>query len=137
MYAGGDSPEDTVTAARDSHLCAAPLDSDDAKLRNGCTDSTDWATNLPRRHAKAARMEAAAAREKEVEERGARKAREAAKARGLAMPEDFNDGPPTAQDRVLSALPYVLPLMDSLAYGAHVFNTFPDQVHADGCSGLV
>lgn len=73
-------------------------------------------------------MEAAAAREREIENRGAAKAKEEAKARGLALPEDFNDGPPTVADRLLSALPYTLPLMDNLVFGAHIFQTFPTQV---------
>lgn len=81
------------------------------------------------------RLEAAAAREREIEDRGAAKAKEAAKARGLPLPEDFNDGPPTVADRLLSALPYTLPLMDNLVFGAHIFQTFPTQVCAfvSGC----
>lgn len=74
------------------------------------------------------RLREAEARVKEIEERGALKAREAAKARGLALPEDFNDAPPTEGDKLLSALPYVLPLMDSLVYGVHIFSTYPEQV---------
>lgn len=73
-------------------------------------------------------MEAAAVREREIEDRGADKARQEAKARGLALPEDFNDGPPTITDKLLSVLPYTLPLMDSLVFGAHIFQTFPTQV---------
>ena len=42
-----------------------------------------------------ARVKAAEAKVKEIEERGAKKARQEAKARGLALPEDFNDEPPT------------------------------------------
>lgn len=82
-------------------------------------------------------MEAAAAREREIEDRGVAKAKEEAKARGLALPEDFNDGPPTVADRLLSALPYALPLMDNLAFGAHIFQTFPTQVCATGCRGVL
>ena len=80
-------------------------------------------------------MKAAEARVKEIEERGAAKAREEAKARGLPLPEDFNDDPPTSTDKLLSALPYVLPLMDSLVFGAHIFNTFPTQVRGGGLPG--
>ncbi|CAM9969881.1 unnamed protein product [Ectocarpus sp. 6 AP-2014] len=78
--------------------------------------------------AQEARLEAAAAREREIENRGADKARQEAKARGLALPEDFNDGPPTITDKLLSVLPYTLPLMDSLVFGAHIFQTFPTQL---------
>ncbi|CAM9716026.1 unnamed protein product [Hapterophycus canaliculatus] len=78
--------------------------------------------------AQAARLEAAAARELDIENRGIEKAREAAKARGIPLPEDFNDGPPTVADKLLSVLPYTLPLMDSLAFGAHIFQTFPTQL---------
>eukprot|EP00752_Nemacystus_decipiens_P009666 g8635.t1 len=79
--------------------------------------------------AQEARLEAAAAREREIENRGAAKAKEEAKARGLALPEDFNDGPPTVADRLLSALPYALPLMDNLVFGAHIFQTYPTQLN--------
>eukprot|EP00903_Cladosiphon_okamuranus_P012926 g12069.t1 len=79
--------------------------------------------------AQEARLEAAAAREREIEDRGAAKAKEEAKARGLALPEDFNDAPPTVADRMLSALPYTLPLMDNLMFGAHIFQTFPTQLN--------
>ncbi len=75
-----------------------------------------------------ARLEAAAAREREIENRGIAKAKEEAKARGLALPEDFNDAPPTVADKLLSALPYTLPLMDALTFGSHIFQTFPTQV---------
>ena len=40
----------------------------------------------------------------------------------------MNDGPPTAADKALSALPYVLPLADSLAYAGHIFAAFPEQM---------
>ena len=79
-----------------------------------------------------ARVKAAEAKVKEIEERGAEKAREEAKARGLALPEDFNDDPPTSTDKLVSALPYILPLMDSLVFGAHIFNLFPSQVRGGG-----
>ncbi|CAN0517865.1 unnamed protein product, partial [Laminaria digitata] len=78
--------------------------------------------------AQEARVKAAEAKVKEIEERGAAKAREEAKARGLPLPEDFNDEPPTSTDKLVSALPYALPLMDSLVFGAHIFNLFPTQV---------
>lgn len=45
----------------------------------------------------------------------------------LASPGDVNDGPPTAADKALSALPYILPLADSLAFGGHLFAAFPEQ----------
>lgn len=86
----------------------------------GCWMSFAWSQE--------ARLAAAAVREKEIEERGALKAREAARARGLPAPEDFNDAPPTVTDKLLSALPYTLPLMDSLVFGGHIFQTFPSQV---------
>lgn len=82
-----------------------------------------------------AREAAAAAREKEIEERGALKARDAAKAAGLPSPEDFNNAPPTVADKALSALPYVLPLMDSLVFGSHIFQTYATQVA--GIGGVV
>lgn len=40
----------------------------------------------------------------------------------------INDGLPTAADKVLSALPYLLPLMDSLSYAGHLFTAYPDQM---------
>ena len=69
-----------------------------------------------------ARVKAAEAKVKEIEERGAKKARQEAKARGLALPEDFNDEPPTSTDKLVSALPYALPLMDCLVFGTHILS---------------
>lgn len=40
---------------------------------------------------------------------------------------DLNDGPATAADKALSALPYLLPLADSITFAAHIFGTFPEQ----------
>ncbi|CAM9663215.1 unnamed protein product [Discosporangium mesarthrocarpum] len=45
---------------------------------------------------------------------------------GLAL-TDANDGPPTAADKALSALPYLLPVMDLLSYAGHLFTAYPDQ----------
>ncbi|CAN0065614.1 unnamed protein product [Discosporangium mesarthrocarpum] len=45
---------------------------------------------------------------------------------GLTL-TDANDGPPTAADKALSALPYLLPLMDLLSYAGHLFTAYPDQ----------
>ena len=36
-----------------------------------------------------------------------------------------NNGPPSVPDRVVSALPYLLPLFDSLRYGKFLFLQFP------------
>lgn len=35
------------------------------------------------------------------------------------------DGAPAALDRAISCLPYLLPLLDSLAYGRYLFDKFP------------
>ena len=48
--------------------------------------------------------------------------------RGARGAEGMNDGPPTIADKALSALPYVLPLADSLAFAGHIFAAFPEQL---------
>ncbi|CAM9253992.1 unnamed protein product [Discosporangium mesarthrocarpum] len=78
--------------------------------------------------AQAERTAERAAKEKELEERGIKKIKDEARAAGLPLPEDFNNAPPTIADRFLSALPYLLPLTDSLSYGGHIFSTFPEQL---------
>ncbi|CAN0416278.1 unnamed protein product, partial [Laminaria digitata] len=52
----------------------------------------------------------------------------AAAGSGGAGAGGMNDGPPTVADKALSALPYVLPLADSLAYAGHMFAAFPEQL---------
>nr|AUO68231.1 Tic20-like protein [Saccharina japonica] len=37
------------------------------------------------------------------------------------------DGPATAADKALSALPYLLPLVDGIAFAGHLFGAFPEQ----------
>ncbi|CAM9774291.1 unnamed protein product [Choristocarpus tenellus] len=78
--------------------------------------------------AQAERDAAAAIREKEIEARGEKKQKQASRRMGLPLPEDFNNAPPTAADRALSTLPYLLPLLDSVAYGGHLFQTYPEQL---------
>nr|QED55811.1 chloroplast Tic20-14 protein precursor [Saccharina japonica] len=38
-----------------------------------------------------------------------------------------NDGPATAADKALSALPYLLPLVDGISFAGHLFGAFPEQ----------
>eukprot|EP00752_Nemacystus_decipiens_P008147 g7286.t1 len=45
----------------------------------------------------------------------------------VASPEGVNDGPATTADKVLSALPYLLPLSDGIVLSAHLFGAFPEQ----------
>ena len=40
---------------------------------------------------------------------------------------DVNDGPATAADKALSALPYLLPLVDGISFAGHLFGAFPEQ----------
>eukprot|EP00904_Undaria_pinnatifida_P012314 jgi/Undpi1/8212/HiC_scaffold_25.g10682.m1 len=40
---------------------------------------------------------------------------------------DVNDGAATAADKALSALPYLLPLIDGISYAGHLFGAFPEQ----------
>lgn len=40
----------------------------------------------------------------------------------------INDGAPTSADKALSALSYLLPLADGLAYGGHLFASHPEQM---------
>lgn len=44
-----------------------------------------------------------------------------------ASGEGRNDGPATIIDRFYCALPYLLPLADSLAFAGHLFGTFPEE----------
>ncbi|CAM9857159.1 unnamed protein product, partial [Sphacelaria rigidula] len=39
-----------------------------------------------------------------------------------------NDGEPTSADKALSALPYVLPLVDGLSYAGHLLASHPEQM---------
>ncbi|CAN0333841.1 unnamed protein product [Scytosiphon promiscuus] len=45
----------------------------------------------------------------------------------VPSPGDVNDGPATATDKALSALPYLLPLADGVTYAGHLFGAFPEQ----------
>ncbi|CAN0365612.1 unnamed protein product, partial [Scytosiphon promiscuus] len=45
----------------------------------------------------------------------------------VPSPGDVNDGPATATDKALSALPYLLPLADGVIFSAHLFGAFPEQ----------
>lgn len=50
------------------------------------------------------------------------------KSKGAVVPAgDANDGPATSGDKVLSALPYVLPLADGIVFAGHMFGAFPEQ----------
>lgn len=49
------------------------------------------------------------------------------KAVTVVPPEGFNDGPASVADKALSALPYVLPLADSMSFAGHLFAAFPEQ----------
>ena len=46
---------------------------------------------------------------------------------GRVSPGDVNDGPATAADKALSALPYLLPLVDGMSFAGHLFGAFPEQ----------
>ncbi|CAN0271001.1 unnamed protein product [Discosporangium mesarthrocarpum] len=84
------------------------------------------------------RLEAIYAQQQELEREARVAAREEVEAKtqrafvkeggmeGLAL-TDANDSPPTAADRALSALPYLLPVMDLLSYAGHLFTAYPDQ----------
>lgn len=71
-------------------------------------------------------------REARVEERQRQmdeKMKSSADAAAVAVsPEDINDGPATATDKALSALPYLLPLADGVMFGGHLFGAFPEQL---------
>nr|AUO68233.1 Tic20-like protein [Saccharina japonica] len=72
------------------------------------------------------------ARQARVEERQRQMedklAAEAGTGAGAVVPAGgVNDGPATAADKALSALPYLLPLVDGISFAGHLFGAFPEQ----------
>nr|AUO68234.1 Tic20-like protein [Saccharina japonica] len=72
------------------------------------------------------------ARQARVEERQRQMedklAAEAGAGAGAVVPAGgVNDGPATAADKALSALPYLLPLVDGISFAGHLFGAFPEQ----------
>nr|AUO68226.1 Tic20-like protein [Saccharina japonica] len=72
------------------------------------------------------------ARQARVEERQRQMedklAAEAGAEAGAVVPAGgVNDGPATAADKALSALPYLLPLVDGISFAGHLFGAFPEQ----------
>nr|AUO68235.1 Tic20-like protein [Saccharina japonica] len=73
------------------------------------------------------------ARQARVEERQRQMedklAAEAGAGAGAVVPAGgVNDGPATAADKALSALPYLLPLVDGISFAGHLFGAFPEQM---------
>ena len=64
-------------------------------------------------------------RQRQMEDKFAVAAAEAGA--GRVSPGDVNDGPATAADKALSALPYLLPLVDGISFAGHLFGAFPEQ----------
>eukprot|EP00904_Undaria_pinnatifida_P012351 jgi/Undpi1/8246/HiC_scaffold_25.g10716.m1 len=50
-----------------------------------------------------------------------------AEAGAVVSAGDVNDGAATTADKALSALPYLLPLVDGISYAGHLFGAFPEQ----------
>ena len=50
-----------------------------------------------------------------------------AEAGAVVSAGDINDGAATTADKALSALPYLLPLVDGISYAGHLFGAFPEQ----------
>ena len=82
------------------------------------------------------RLEAFIRDEKEAEikalfaARENKEAAELAEKKSMALAQfqsSFNDGPPTASDRVVSLLPYLFPLLDSIQYGRFLMSTEQDN----------
>ncbi|CAM9640001.1 unnamed protein product [Choristocarpus tenellus] len=46
--------------------------------------------------------------------------------KSIVVPALVNNGPATAADRALSALPYLLPVLDVLSYAGHLFSSHPE-----------
>lgn len=73
-------------------------------------------------------------REEELETRKAERELEMKKkqleAEGKAVVSvgETNDGPATAVDKALCAVPYILPLSDGIDYARHLFTTYPQQL---------
>nr|AUO68228.1 Tic20-like protein [Saccharina japonica] len=68
------------------------------------------------------------ARQARVEERQRQMEDKLAAEAGAVVPAGgVNDGPATPADKALSALPYLLPLVDGISFAGHLFGAFPEQ----------
>nr|AUO68227.1 Tic20-like protein [Saccharina japonica] len=68
------------------------------------------------------------ARQARVEERQRQMEEKLAAEAGAVVPAGgVNDGPATAADKALSALTYLLPLVDGISFAGHLFGAFPEQ----------
>lgn len=63
----------------------------------------------------------------QMEAKEAKAAAELAEQRASALAQFLNDGPATASDRIVSALPYLFPVLDSIQYGRYLLNTEQDN----------
>lgn len=66
--------------------------------------------------------EKAAALESQREASEARQASDLAQEKAKMLEELLNDSPPTASDRIVSLIPYIFPLVDSIQYGQYMLN---------------
>ncbi|CAM9952489.1 unnamed protein product, partial [Laminaria digitata] len=66
-------------------------------------------------------------RQARVEERKRQMEDKLATAEAVVPAGGANDGPATAADKALSALPYLLPLVDGISFAGHLFGAFPEQ----------
>ncbi|CAN0596633.1 unnamed protein product, partial [Laminaria digitata] len=66
-------------------------------------------------------------RQARVEERQRQMEDKLATAEAVVSAGGVNDGPATAADKALSALPYLLPLVDGISFAGHLFGAFPEQ----------
>ncbi|CAN0317099.1 unnamed protein product, partial [Scytosiphon promiscuus] len=81
--------------------------------------------NMFRDQQETARQARVEERQRQMEDKLAAKAGTGA---GAVVPAGgVNDGPATAADKALSALPYLLPLVDGISFAGHLFGAFPEQ----------
>lgn len=78
-----------------------------------------WLENMFREQREEERQARMEERQRQMDEKNADKV--------AVSTGDVNDGPATAADKALSALPYLLPLADSITFAAHIFGAFPEQ----------